>query len=429
MLNNSTIAYMNKVVCILTVLVCLAFAACKDANEIPNGYIETTEEGSVTLVMKGYEGAATGFSVFQPQGFDKPFYIKDKGFAGAAYRFQEVGPKGLSEMVDVPESGEWLETVAIREGAAYWACYSSFEAYKYVKLRVAYIDGNDVGLEYVLARTDKRPNANANVKGEKVSVTALEIPHLLETNTYVDHYVKVNGKDVLNMALEWNAAKKHAQWVAFAFNEVTSWDRQVGRNEKWLPDAALPTDMQVVENDHKKDGFDKGHLCASEDRQYSKEANEQTFLFSNMSPQLNKFNGGFWMKLEALVQSWGYSVSTGGFHHVYVTKGGTLNELAANLSGDGYSTDAKGYTVKGLACPKYYYMAVLAEKNGEYQSIAFLVPHDGSLTTKPTADDFKRYVVTISQLEERTQTDFFCNLPDDIEQAVESVADVNLWAW
>lgn len=78
------------------------------------------------------------------------------------------------------------------------------------------------------------------------------------------------------------------------------------------------------------------------------------------------------MKLEARIQSWGYSVGSGTYTNVYVTKGGTLNELAANLVGaDNISTTAEGYTIKGLACPKYYYMAVLAERDGTYQSIAF----------------------------------------------------------
>lgn len=126
----------------------------------------------------------------------------------------------------------------------------------------------------------------------------------------------------------------------------------------------------------------------------------------------------------------GYSVGSGTYTNVYVTKGGTLNELAANLVGaDNISTTAEGYTIKGLACPKYYYMAVLAERDGTYQSIAFLVPHDGTLPKNPTAEDLQQYMVTVDRLEEKIQVDFFCNLPDDVENEVESYYDVNSWVW
>lgn len=56
------------------------FVGCESANDVPNGYIQTTEEGSSTLVLKGYESSSFGFSIFQPEGFNKPFYIKEKSF-------------------------------------------------------------------------------------------------------------------------------------------------------------------------------------------------------------------------------------------------------------------------------------------------------------------------------------------------------------
>lgn len=422
---------MNKIVGILGLLVCLLAVGCESANDIPNGYIQTTEDGSSTLVLKGYESSSNGFSVFQPEGFDKPFYIKEKKFYGLAYRFVKSGSSGLSDLSSLPGVGEWQETADIMEGSAYWVRYTSAEVYKYVKFRVAYIDGNNVGIEYVVDRSEVRPNINANKVGEKTSVTSMEIPHLNAENTYVDHYVTLSdGSRVLNFAIEWNAAKKHAQWVAFAFDNITAWDNNIGRTDAWATDKELPEDMRTDNSYHTSDGFDRGHLCASEDRQYSKEANEQTFLYSNMSPQLNAFNGGFWMRLEARVQSWGYSVSSETYTNVYVAKGGTLNELAANLKGaDNVSTTNTGYTIKGLACPKYYYMAVLAEKNGAYQAIAFLVPHDGGLNKNPTAEDLQKYVVSIDQLEDRTQIDFFCNLPDEIENEVESYYNVIDWVW
>lgn len=52
------------------------FTACGDDSDVPaNGYIETTEEGSATFILKGYEDASDGFNVFEGEGFEKSFYI------------------------------------------------------------------------------------------------------------------------------------------------------------------------------------------------------------------------------------------------------------------------------------------------------------------------------------------------------------------
>lgn len=69
---------MKKHLFILGLALALFNVGCDDQNTIPNGYVQTTQEGASTLVLKGYENAALGFSVFQPEGFDSPFYIQDK---------------------------------------------------------------------------------------------------------------------------------------------------------------------------------------------------------------------------------------------------------------------------------------------------------------------------------------------------------------
>lgn len=427
---------MKKHLFILGLALALFNVGCDDQNTIPNGYVQTTQEGASTLVLKGYENAALGFSVFQPEGFDSPFYIQDKKFAGNAYSFTQVAAARLDEMTTVPANVEWQSNATVTAGAAYWARYAASTVYRFVKFRVSDINGNNVTIEYVVTdQTEERPNdnVNANTGYDNVSVTGYEIPHLNDQNVYADHYVTMDGVQILNYALEWDNTKRHANWVAFTFDTTTSADN-VKRTDAWSVDPKLPAEMQVQESDHKNDGFDKGHLCASEDRVYLKEANEQTFYYSNMSPQLNDFNGGFWGKLEARVQTWGRSTAEGVYDKVYVTKGGTLNKLLKNFKGTTVNggtptTDANGFTIHGLACPEYYYMAVLSQKDDVFHAIAFLVPHKEGMTRNPSSDELKEYVVSVDKLEEETGIDFFCNLPDVLENEVEAACNLNDWAW
>ena len=70
--------------------------------------------------------------------------------------------------------------------------------------------------------------------------------------------------------------------------------------------------------------------------------------------------------------------------------------------------------------PKFFYMALLAyDKNtSTYRALGIWSPHyKGS----------KPEYITIKELQERTGIDFFCNLKDDIEQAVEVQIDDTFW--
>lgn len=430
--------YMKRFIYILVLLLSVWLGGCDSSDAPLNGYIETTQEGSMTLVMKGYENSSDGFSVFQADGFEKPFYIQDKKFLGAAYHFASGIDGQLSAMSEIPADVEWQESIDIVNGKNYWVRYKSSKTYTFLKVRVAYIQGNNVGIEYVIAGTKDRDlteNLNANiVSGDNVSVTSYEIPYLNSANVYVDHYVEMEGKQVLNYALEWNAEKKHAAWVAFSFDEITCQD-VVKRTDAWNVDPKLPADMQTDEAQHKSDGYDKGHICASEDRVYSKEANEQTFYYSNMSPQMSSFNQGFWATLEKQVQKWGRSIPTT-YDKVYLTKGGTINNLLLSFTGQVIAsdklfptTDENGFTPKGLACPKFYFMAILSEKGDTYHAIGFLIEHREDLPKSPTATQLKECALSIDELEEKTGLDFFCNLPDVIEEEVESAYNENDWAW
>lgn len=423
---------MNKLMSILGLSVCLFwFTACESSDAPVNGYIATTEENSSSLVLKGYEGGNSGFSVFQPEGFDKPFYIGEQKFVGSAYDFEKSTASRLDAMGDVPTDGAWQSDIAIENNSTYWVRYTSPAAYKYVKVRVAYIDGNNVGIEYFVAKEDDRPNTNANTGYEKASVTNYEMPHLNVDNYYVDHYVTFDGAEILNYALEWNEAKKHSAWVAYSFDATTS-KVSVNRTDAWAVDPGLPTEMQTTESDHKSDGFDKGHLCASYDRVYSEAANEQTFYYSNMSPQIASFNQGFWASFEGLLQDWARSNS---YDKLYVAKGGTLNQLLTDYMDGSNSqwTDDQGFTKHGLACPKYYFMAILSEKGGVYHAIGFWMEHrdDYGYSNGHYASStvMKTYAISIDQLEQDTGLDFFCNLPDDVENQVESTYNASDWAW
>lgn len=229
-------------------------------------------------------------------------------------------------------------------------------------------------------------------------VTLMEIPRLSGGNNlyFVTH--RVGGE--ANYSLEYDVNKRHSTWVAFSFNDSNSQTGQ-RRTDAWGWDPIIPATYEVDNSWFR--GYDRGHLVASSDRVYSREANIQTFYYTNMSPQISGFNQKYWNVLEQRVQAWGRSNS---FRDViYVVKGGTIRE-------DQIKSTQKGI----MPVPKYYFMALLCKKENTYHSIAFWLEHK-VYNPQPA---LRTVAVSVDKLEELTGFDFFPNLPDDIEQVVEA---------
>ena len=247
----------------------------------------------------------------------------------------------------------------------------------------------------------------------------LEIPALKggSMNQFITHTTKRNGKDYPTYSLEYSYKYKHSYWIAYRFDNTTGGN--VGRNEAYKPDPELPSQYAAKHNDYTNSGYTRGHLCASSDRQYSKEANQQTFYMSNISPQSgNGFNqsGSAWNTGEDKVQAWGYNISRS-TDTLYVVNGGTLGEGMI-----------KGYIKNEIAIPKYFFMAVLFRSGDNYKAIGFYMPHE-NLKDDPDKKDPKKYLMSIDALEQETGIDFFHNLPDNIENTVEATYNVNDWQW
>lgn len=437
---------MNKLCYLGGIGIMLLFmVGCSSSDNEPINYqIETTEEGSLQRVIPVYAANENPVEGLQFDGVDNVLYIVDGQLMGDGFSFSTPVRQGLAEMIPYSQVDTWTIRANVAEKQAYWVRHMSTERYTYMKLRISYLTGVNAGIEYLIdtvieVAPGEEGNVNANVPtADEKYVTDYAMPRMDPMNLYVEHIVNNEDNAVLNYALEWNDEKKHAAWVAFTFDEVTKAD-QTNRpdDDPWATDPMLPTGMSPTDADHRADGFDRGHLCASNDRLFTVAANEQTFYYSNISPMLNSFNGGFWASFEILVQNWGRSDD---YDKVYVAKGGTLDQLLINYTGvkagnDGVipKTDENGFTIHGLACPKYYFMAVLTEHEGEYHAIGFWMEHRDDYGYEydefAPSDVMKTYALSIDDLEERTGLDFFCNLPDVIENEVESSWSEADWTW
>ena len=126
----------------------------------------------------------------------------------------------------------------------------------------------------------------------------LEFPRFYQGSNVTFEVTHSTSEYGITYSLEWDGTKRANRWTCYEFSAATP-DNEVGRNDNFTGDPAIPTQYQTTRSDFS--GYSRGHLCASSDRQSSKEQNRQTFYYSNMQPQYQSHNGGQWNRLETKV--------------------------------------------------------------------------------------------------------------------------------
>ena len=269
-------------------------------------------------------------------------------------------------------------------------------------------------------------NKNANPTNVSSDYGRMEFPRLKGDANSVVLVRRVQNYGI-NYAIEYDTEKRSQRWTCWQWyrgNSGTGWNRNNwdsqtdnewamlnmrthGWGDPFQPDPDLPVGQRTELNEYDGIPYQRGHICASADRLNSKDANEQTFYLSNIMPQSSQLNNGIWQDMENKMREWGKSDT---FRRtLYVVKGGTIDD--ANI---------RTTTATGLVVPKYFFMAALCEDNqGGYKAMAFRVEHTSS---NEKGKPLRNYVVNVRTLEQLTGIDFFCNLPDDTEEEVETAA-------
>jgi endonuclease G len=216
--------------------------------------------------------------------------------------------------------------------------------------------------------------------------------------------------------LEYATAKKHPKWVAWPLYK--SHMGSSGRTDAWQFDPRIPEEYRpkartqtVPVQNGDFSGYDRGHLCPSADRTQSVAMNRQTFMYSNMSPQIGAFNQGIWETLEGKVRGW-----AGGLDTLYICAGGTILK----------ESDIMAYTSPSrMAVPKYYFKVILRKKaaTGAYDAIGFWFEHKDYGSEKLSS----KHVKTIDDIEILTGIDFFYQLPEVEQNRVEAAFTLSSW--
>ncbi len=201
-------------------------------------------------------------------------------------------------------------------------------------------------------------------------------------------------------ALGYSFKKKAPMWVAYMLTSE-SVKRKFKRSSSFREDEELPVEYRALLSDYKGSGYDRGHMAPSATVDSSHNAMEESFLLSNMTPQLSGFNRKGWRALEKKVRDW-----TNERNELYVVTG-ALFEGKPKTIGD------------GVYVPSHLFKVIYDWRSQE--AIGFIVPHKAFSKV-----DLPGFIVSVDEVESRSGLDFNPELEEVIEERIE--ADVSgLW--
>ncbi|WP_083634440.1 DNA/RNA non-specific endonuclease [Saccharicrinis aurantiacus] len=202
--------------------------------------------------------------------------------------------------------------------------------------------------------------------------------------------------------ISYNDIHEQPDWVAYDLTRIEALSK-LNRCDCFKEDHNVILGSATLA-DYTSSGFDRGHLSPAGDNNTSEKANRESFLLSNMSPQLPSFNRGIWEHLE----SW-------------VREQAILHEQIYIATGPVFINNLGKIGKNNVTIPGYFYKVLLRFEGEKAYSIGFLLPHIGA------TGEFKEYAVPVNTIETLTGIDFYPDLPNTIENKVESQFYLKKW--
>ncbi len=236
----------------------------------------------------------------------------------------------------------------------------------------------------------------------------MELPIVEGGLEYHNNFFSMNGKRYRNYSYGWDKKALVAHWVAYPLCPLYLGSQK--RTNEWDYDPNVPRSQQpVLFSGFGGGGYDRGHQLPSGDRTCCREANEQTFYFTNMTPQRGaNFNQKIWASFETRVRDWSRNADT-----LYVVTGCVV---------EGSTLTARDNDGKSVTVPVGYFKALLwysksstvTANNKGYRAAAFYLEHKNY--SQSGID--KSMSMSVDELEKLVGMNFFPNLASRVGEAV-----------
>ena len=217
--------------------------------------------------------------------------------------------------------------------------------------------------------------------------------------------------------MSYNNGRGCPNWVSWHLS--SAWKGSATRCDCFAAEALLPTGFyKVPSTAYANTGFDRGHLCPSDDRDGSATDNAATFTMSNMVPQAPANNQGLWANLEAYCRT----LITAG-NELYVISGAYGSGGTGSNGGTTTTINSGRVTVPARL---WKIIVVLPTGTGDASRvttssrvIAINVPN----TQTSNNSTWGAYRTSVDAIETATGYDFLSAVPSAIQAVIEANTD------
>jgi endonuclease G len=205
----------------------------------------------------------------------------------------------------------------------------------------------------------------------------------------------------------WSPSLRVPLWSAYAVPVEKLVEHAGDRPSKFKRDNQAK--RSTVHEDYTKSGYDRGHMAPNHviATRYGREAQLETFLMSNIVPQLPDLNRNAWRLLEEKVA---HDLSELG-EKIWVITGIVPGEASSKLPNS------------SVHIPKGFYKVIASVREGKLYALGVYLPQETSKSKNP------RYCFrSIDAIEALSGMDFFTDLPKERQAALESVEATRFWS-
>ena len=220
--------------------------------------------------------------------------------------------------------------------------------------------------------------------------------------------------------LSYNNSKGGANWVSWHMSNA--WKGAAARCDCFTSDTQIPSTLfRAGSTSFSESGFDRGHMCPSEDRDGSSTDNAATFLMSNMIPQAPNNNQITWNSFEGYCRD---LLNQG--NELYIISGGYGSGGTGSNGGITYSISNGQINVPSNIWKVVLVLPIgsndVSRVSASTRIIAVNVPNNQTVNSQP----WKYYRTSVDQIEALTGFDFFSNVSPTIQSSMESVTDATI---
>jgi endonuclease G len=202
--------------------------------------------------------------------------------------------------------------------------------------------------------------------------------------------------------VSYSAEHRQPEWAAFELNRE---DLRVSVDDQLDPYVnpkvkAEPPNKRAF----KKADMEIGYVAPLEFLQFSLIAYKEAHFWTNASPMAPGFIEDARDPLLQVIKN-------------YVRTGDDL----FFVSGPIFPDKADQFGRFDLFIPEAFYFIILDYQKPDYKMMAWLLPHEPGFKILPD------HTISVDELEKKTQLDFFPELPDKLEDQLESKVDPEAW--